>query len=98
MLRAASASAPRSRLNLFHGAAPAGAYLRSHPPGGPIAFIAGTRSREVRQVGLVATAQVCQGRVSWIEGTHLFPFERPDETASAVLDWMTKLDALVSPI
>lgn len=67
-------------------------YLRSHPPGGPIAFIAGTRSREVRQVGLAATARVCQGRVSWIEGTHLFPFERPDETASAVLDWMAKLD------
>jgi hypothetical protein len=30
-------------------------YLRTHPPGGPIAFIAGTRSREVGQVGLAAT-------------------------------------------
>ena len=71
-------------------------YLRSHPPGGPIAFIVGTRSREVRQVGLAATARVCQGRVSWIEGTHLFPFERPDETAGAVLDWMAKLAAPAS--
>lgn len=68
-------------------------YLRSHPPGGPVAFIAGTRSREVRQVGLAATARVCQGRVSWIEGSHLFPFERPEETTAAVLDWMAQLDA-----
>lgn len=67
-------------------------YLRSHPPGGPIAFIAGTRSREVRQVGLSATSTICQGRVSWIEGSHLFPFENPEATTAAVLDWMARLD------
>ncbi len=71
-------------------------YLRLHPPGGPIAFIAGTRSREVRQVGLTATQRIAQGRISWIEGTHLFPFERPEETASAVLDWMARLDQAVA--
>ena len=67
-------------------------YLRTHPPGGPVAFLAGTRSREVRQVGLKATARLCQGRIGWVEGTHLFPFEQPGPTAAAVLDWMRRLD------
>jgi pimeloyl-ACP methyl ester carboxylesterase len=70
-------------------------YLRLHPPGGPVAFIAGTRSREMRQVGLAATQRVTQGRVSWIEGSHLFPFEHPEETVREVLAWMERLDALV---
>lgn len=69
-------------------------YLRTHPPGGPVAFIAGTRSREVRQVGLAATERLCQGRIGWIEGSHLFPFEQPEETAAAVLEWLRRLDGL----
>lgn len=68
------------------------AYLRSHPPGGPVAFIAGTQSREVGQVGLAATRKLTGGRLSYIEGTHLFPFEKPAETTAAVLEWMTRLD------
>ncbi len=71
-------------------------YMRLHPPGGPVAFVAGTRSREVRQVGLAATERITQGRISWIEGSHLFPFEHPAETVRAVLDWMRKLDAVTS--
>ena len=70
-------------------------YLRLHPPGGPVAFIAGTRSREVRQVGLAATQHLTQGRISWLEGSHLFPFEHPEETVREVLDWMRRLDAPV---
>lgn len=69
-------------------------YLRLHPPGGPVAFIAGTRSREVRQVGLAATQRITQGRISWLEGSHLFPFERPDDTVREVLRWMERLDVL----
>lgn len=68
-------------------------YLRLHPPGGPIAFVGGRRSREIRQVGMAATQGVTQGRVSWLEGSHLFPFERPEETVQAVLDWMNRLEA-----
>lgn len=67
-------------------------YLRTHPPGGPVAFIAGTRSREVKQVGLAATSRVCHGRIGWIDGSHLFPFEQPVQTALDVLDWMQRLD------
>lgn len=71
-------------------------YLRLHPPGGPVAFIGGRRSREIRQVGLDATRRLTHGRISWLDGSHLFPFERPDETVREVLDWMTQLDALAA--
>ncbi len=62
-----------------------GALLRRHPPRAPIAFIGGTRSAELRQVGLTATRRLVQDRFAWIEGTHLFPMERPAETARTVL-------------
>jgi pimeloyl-ACP methyl ester carboxylesterase len=71
-------------------------YLRLHPPGGPVAFVAGTRSREVRQVGLAATHRLTQGRISWMEGSHLFPFERPEDTVRAVLDWIQRLKAVAT--
>jgi pimeloyl-ACP methyl ester carboxylesterase len=70
--------------------------MRLHPPGAPVAFIAGTRSREVRQAGLAATQRITRGRISWIEGTHLFPFEKPQETVQEVLDWMERLEAVAS--
>jgi carboxypeptidase C (cathepsin A) len=61
-----------------------------------VAFVAGTRSHEVRQVGLAASQRVTQGRISWMEGSHLFPFERPEETVREVLDWMQRLDAVTA--
>lgn len=68
-----------------------GALLHKHPPQCPVAFIGGTQSTEIRQVGLAATRRVTRGRIEWIEGTHLFPMERPDETAAQVL-------ALIAPV
>lgn len=62
-----------------------GALLKAHPPRCPVAFIGGTQSAEVRQAGLAATRALTQGRLQWIEGSHLYPMERPDETAAAVL-------------
>ncbi|HIV73061.1 MAG TPA: alpha/beta hydrolase [Candidatus Aquabacterium excrementipullorum] len=62
--------------------------LLRYPLQCPIAFVAGTRSRELRQVGLGAIRHVVGPRLSWIQGSHLYPFERPDETASVVLDWL----------
>lgn len=59
--------------------------LRTHPLACPLAFIGGTESVEVRRVGLRATERLTQGRVSWIPGSHLFPMERPADTAKAVL-------------
>ena len=62
-----------------------GTMLHRHPPRCPVSFIGGTQSTEVRQVGLAATRAVTQGRIAWIVGSHLFPMERPVETARAVL-------------
>jgi pimeloyl-ACP methyl ester carboxylesterase len=62
-----------------------GQVLRRHPPACPVGFIGGTQSAEVRQAGLAATRAVTQGRMAWIEGSHLFPMERPEETAALVL-------------
>ncbi len=62
-----------------------GALLRRHPPQCPVGFVGGTRSAEVRQAGLAATRALVQQRLLWVEGTHLFPMEKPAETAAAVL-------------
>jgi hypothetical protein len=50
-----------------------------------VAFIGGTRSAENRQAGLAAVRALAHGRIQWIEGSHLFPMEKPAETAAAVL-------------
>ncbi len=63
-----------------------GALLRKHPPRCPVAFVAGTRSAEVRQGGLAGTRALVGDRLVWVDGTHLFPMERPDETAAVVLE------------
>jgi pimeloyl-ACP methyl ester carboxylesterase len=65
-----------------------GEVLRRHPPRCPVAFIGGTQSREVRQVGLAATRALVRDRFQWIDGTHLFALEKPDETAQWVLALM----------
>ena len=62
-----------------------GALLKAHPPRCPVAFIGGTQSVEVRQVGLAATRAVTHGHLQWLEGSHLFPMEKPEATAAAVL-------------
>jgi surfactin synthase thioesterase subunit len=59
--------------------------MKKHPPRCPVAFIGGTQSAEVRQVGLAATRAVTRGRIEWLEGSHLFPMEQPLATAQAVL-------------
>jgi hypothetical protein len=50
-----------------------------------VAFIGGTRSATNRRAGLAATRARVHGRLSWTEGSHPFPMERPLETAQAVL-------------
>ena len=65
-----------------------GQLLRRHPLGCPMAFVGGTQSVEVRRAGMRATERWTHGRVSWVEGTHLFPMERPEVAAARVLDWL----------
>ena len=62
--------------------------LKTHPTGGPIAFIGGRQSHEVRMVGIGGTRRLAAGRVSWLRGTHLFPFEHPEDSAQEVLRWI----------
>ncbi|MCW5612059.1 MAG: alpha/beta hydrolase [Rubrivivax sp.] len=74
-----------------------GTLIHRHPPAGPVGFIGGTQSTEVRQVGLAATRALTRGRIEWIEGSHLYPMERPDETAAAVLRWLDEVQAAARP-
>jgi pimeloyl-ACP methyl ester carboxylesterase len=67
--------------------------LHRHPLEAPVAYIGGTRSVEGRQVGLVYTRALVQDRLGWVEGSHLFPMERPIETADAVLEQIARLRA-----
>jgi pimeloyl-ACP methyl ester carboxylesterase len=62
-----------------------GRVLHRHPPRCPVAFVGGTRSAEIRRAGLAATRALAHDRLAWIEGSHLFPMERPLDTAQAVL-------------
>ena len=60
--------------------------LRLRPPQCPVAFVGGTRSSELRQAGAAASKKLAGERWRWMEGSHLFPFEKPLETADLVLE------------
>jgi pimeloyl-ACP methyl ester carboxylesterase len=58
--------------------------LKQHPLKCPAAFIGGLQSEEMKQVGMGMTEKVTQGRIMMIEGSHLFPMEKPVATAAAI--------------
>ncbi|OIQ75826.1 alpha/beta hydrolase family protein [mine drainage metagenome] len=60
------------------------ALLRQQPLTCPVAFIGGTRSSEMRQVGMALTRHITQGRIMMLDGSHLFPMEKPQVTAAAI--------------
>lgn len=47
----------------------------------PVGFIAGTASEEMRQAGLGSTRRLVGKNLEMIEGGHLYPLEKPAETA-----------------
>ena len=61
-----------------------GALLRRHPLKCKVAFIGGRQSAEMKQVGMAMTQRVTKGRIAMLDGTHLFPMEKPLATAAAV--------------
>jgi len=69
--------------------------LRRHPLRCPVGFIGGTRSLEMQQVGMAMTRRVLgasgESHVRMIEGSHLFPMERPQETATAIDELLSVL-------
>ncbi|TXI62195.1 MAG: alpha/beta hydrolase [Limnohabitans sp.] len=58
--------------------------LRRHPLKCPVAFIGGTHSVEMRTVGMELTQRLTKGRVMMLDGSHLFPMEKPLATAAAM--------------
>ncbi len=65
--------------------------LRRHPVKCPVAFLGGRQSAEMRQVGMGLTSRLVgadgrgdPGRVMLLDGSHLFPMERPLATAAAI--------------
>lgn len=60
------------------------ALLKRHPLRCPAAFIGGLQSEEIRQVGMAMTTRVTEGRVTMMDGSHLFPMEKPLPTAAAI--------------
>ncbi len=71
--------------------------LRRHPLACPVGFIGGTRSLEMKQVGMAMTHRLVgrdhPERMTMIEGSHLFPMEQPLETAAAIDQVLTALSA-----
>ena len=60
------------------------ALLARHPLRCPVAFIGATNSLEMRQVGMALTQRITHGRVMMLDGSHLFPMEKPEAAAAAV--------------
>lgn len=58
--------------------------IRRHPLRCPVAFIGGTQSEEMRQVGMAMTHSLVRGRLMMLDGSHLFPMEKPLATAAAI--------------
>jgi pimeloyl-ACP methyl ester carboxylesterase len=67
--------------------------LKKHPLRCPVAFVAGTQSEELRQAGAAASKALAREHFHWMEGSHLYPFERPDDTAALVLKLLEGLRA-----
>ncbi len=58
--------------------------IKRHPLKCPASFIGGRQSAEMKQVGMGLTEKVTKGRIMMLDGSHLFPMEKPIATAAAV--------------
>ncbi len=58
--------------------------LARHPVKCPVAFIGGLSSLEMKQVGMATTEKITKGRIMMLDGSHLFPMEKPRATAAAI--------------
>ncbi|MBV8620112.1 MAG: alpha/beta hydrolase [Curvibacter sp.] len=60
------------------------ALFARHPLKCPAAFIGGRFSVEMQQVGMAMTEKIVKGRTMMLDGSHLFPMEKPLVTAAAI--------------
>ena len=58
--------------------------IKRHPLKCPVTFIGGRQSLEMKQVGMALTEKVSKGRIMMLDGSHLFPMEKPVATAAAI--------------
>ncbi len=65
--------------------------LARHPLRCPVAYVAGTHSPESAQLGLRFVRRLAGRHWRSIEGGHLFPMERPEETAALVLQLLGQM-------
>lgn len=74
-----------------------GRLLRRRPQV-PVGFVGGRESEELRRAGVAATRRLVGANLRWIEaGSHLFPFEQPAATASAIVDLAAAMAASPAP-
>ena len=71
-----------------------GRLLSTHPLQCPVAFIGGRDSDEMKQVGMTMTLRITEGRITMLDGSHLFPMEQPQATAAAIEASLLNLAAL----
>ena len=58
--------------------------IKLHPLKCAVTFIGGRQSAEMKQVGMAMTEKVTRGRIMMLDGSHLFPMEKPEATAAAI--------------
>lgn len=68
--------------------------IKRHPLRCPVSFAGGLQSVEVRQVGMALTEKVTYGRITRLDGSHLFPMEKPEATAAVVEAALLSMAAL----
>jgi pimeloyl-ACP methyl ester carboxylesterase len=60
------------------------AFIKRHPLKCLVTFIGGSHSAEMKQVGMALTEKITKGRTIMLDGSHLFPMEKPLATAAAI--------------
>ena len=58
--------------------------IKRHPLKCPVTFVGGLQSSEIRQAGMALTEKVTKGRIMMLDGSHLFPMEKPDASAAVI--------------
>jgi len=59
-------------------------FVKRHPLKCQVTYIGGSHSAEMKQVGMVMTQAITQGRIIMLNGSQLFPMEKPLATAAAI--------------
>ena len=67
--------------------------LARHPLKCPASFIGGLASVEMKQVGMSTTEKITRGRIAMLDGSHLFPMEKPIATGAAIEAVLRNMDA-----